>query len=158
MANAGIPEATQQTLFQPFHQADKSVQRKHGGTGLGLSISKSLVDLWGGYISVRSELGAAAWRCGGVSPIARLHLRGCRFVCLWRRRGLDLCVFVGLWPSARGRGDGWHVGARAGSGARCVARRGGTCTRNLSTSSFSFATAPPCRSTISCTLDLSRMF
>ena len=44
-------------LFQPFQQADSSVQRTHGGTGLGLSISKALVELWGGRIYARSQLG-----------------------------------------------------------------------------------------------------
>ena len=47
-------------LFQPFQQADSSVQRKHGGTGLGLSIAKSLVDLWGGRIHAESKLGTRA--------------------------------------------------------------------------------------------------
>ena len=44
-------------MFQPFEQADSSVQRTHGGTGLGLSISKALVELCGGHIYARSQLG-----------------------------------------------------------------------------------------------------
>ncbi|MCK8043524.1 ATP-binding protein [Shewanella sp. 1CM18E] len=42
-------------LFQPFTQADSSINRKYGGTGLGMSIVQHLVQLMGGQITVTSE-------------------------------------------------------------------------------------------------------
>ncbi len=53
----GIAPEAAAKLFQPFSQADASTTRMHGGTGLGLVICKRIVDLMGGKIGVRSELG-----------------------------------------------------------------------------------------------------
>ncbi len=53
----GMSSEQLQRLFERFEQADKSTTRKFGGTGLGMSITKSLVELMGGDITVRSELG-----------------------------------------------------------------------------------------------------
>ena len=44
-------------LFQPFHQIDTGLSRKHEGTGLGLSICKKLLDMMGGTIGVESHWG-----------------------------------------------------------------------------------------------------
>jgi signal transduction histidine kinase len=53
----GIGEKDIPRLFNPFEQLDSSLERKYEGTGLGLSMVKRLVELNGGTVSVRSELG-----------------------------------------------------------------------------------------------------
>jgi len=53
----GIPEDKQHLLFGNFKQVDSSTYRKYGGTGLGLAISKTLIELQGGKVDVKSVLG-----------------------------------------------------------------------------------------------------
>ncbi|MGN6207956.1 PAS domain S-box protein [Asticcacaulis sp.] len=53
----GIAPEKMETIFQKFVQADTSINRKYGGTGLGLAITKTLTEIMGGSISVRSEVG-----------------------------------------------------------------------------------------------------
>ena len=53
----GIDEEHQKKLFSSFEQADSGTSRKFGGTGLGLAISKRIVEMMGGSIWIKSELG-----------------------------------------------------------------------------------------------------
>lgn len=56
-SGTGIPEDAQKTLFDAFSQVDGSYTREHGGTGLGLAICHQLVDLLGGVLKVKSQIG-----------------------------------------------------------------------------------------------------
>gem|GEM_PF-1164934 len=56
----GIEQEVQERLFSAFTQADSSTTRKYGGTGLGLAICKKLIEMMGGQISIKSELGKGA--------------------------------------------------------------------------------------------------
>jgi PAS domain S-box-containing protein len=53
----GISREKLHKIFESFTQADTSTTRKYGGTGLGLTISRSLAELMGGHLSVKSTPG-----------------------------------------------------------------------------------------------------
>jgi len=56
----GIAPEHQQTIFDPFTQADSSTTRRYGGTGLGLAITSQLTKAMGGRIEVKSQVGAGS--------------------------------------------------------------------------------------------------
>lgn len=53
----GIPESQQSILFEKFKQLESPFQRQYSGTGLGLAMAKRLVELHGGSIQVKSQVG-----------------------------------------------------------------------------------------------------
>ncbi len=64
----GIPEDKLDEIFKSFKQVDSSESREFGGTGL--SITKSLVEMHGGTITAKSQLG------GGSNFIFTIPLSG----------------------------------------------------------------------------------
>jgi signal transduction histidine kinase len=68
----GIPADRQHAIFDAFEQADSSTARQFGGTGLGLAVSKSLCDLLGYSLEVRSEVGVGSMFSVILTPSARL--------------------------------------------------------------------------------------
>jgi len=53
----GIPSDQIEKIFERFHQVDGGKNGKVQGTGLGLALSRELVELHGGNVQVRSEVG-----------------------------------------------------------------------------------------------------
>ncbi|MEM9734578.1 MAG: ATP-binding protein [Pseudomonadota bacterium] len=53
----GIPEEALERLGRPFEQVQAQMTKNHKGSGLGLAIARSLVDLHGGALNIRSKVG-----------------------------------------------------------------------------------------------------
>src|SRR3954470_14662650 len=66
----GIARDALQKLGRPFEQVESQLTKTHHGSGLGLAIAKSLVELHGGVMRIRSTLGA------GTTVLVRLPLDG----------------------------------------------------------------------------------
>ncbi len=69
----GIPPELLKDVFNRFQQVQKADATEKGGSGLGLAICKSLVELHGGSLSVRSAVGK------GSIFIVKLPLAGARY-------------------------------------------------------------------------------
>ncbi len=51
----GIPAALLSGVFEPFRQADRSLDHSQGGLGLGLAVVRSLVEIHGGSVSAANN-------------------------------------------------------------------------------------------------------
>jgi two-component system cell cycle sensor histidine kinase PleC len=65
----GIPKDALRKLGRPFEQVESQLTKRHQGSGLGLAIAKSLSELHGGAMRIRSTLGK------GTMVVVRLPLR-----------------------------------------------------------------------------------
>ena len=64
----GIARDALAKLGRPFEQVESQLTKRHQGSGLGLAIAKSLVELHGGAMRIRSTLGK------GTIVVVRLPL------------------------------------------------------------------------------------
>ncbi len=65
----GIPKEALHKLGRPFEQVESQLTKRHQGSGLGLAIAKSLVEMHGGAMRIRSVLGS------GTTVVVRLPLQ-----------------------------------------------------------------------------------
>jgi two-component system cell cycle sensor histidine kinase PleC len=66
----GIPKDALAKLGRPFEQVESQLTKSHQGSGLGLAIAKSLTELHGGTMRIRSQLGR------GTIVLLRLPIEG----------------------------------------------------------------------------------
>ena len=74
----GIPAELLPRVFETFIQGELPIDRSQGGLGLGLPIVKSLVELHGGTIEIRSEVGNGTEVSIDLPSRGELVLRGVR--------------------------------------------------------------------------------
>lgn len=112
---AGMAPEMLARIFEPFVQADTTLDRSKGGLGLGLALVKGLVELQGGEVRTATARGSARrWSCG----------------CRWLRRGSVRCRRQGAGPRADRpprnlAGCGRVGGARARAPGRRAEATGG---------------------------------
>jgi signal transduction histidine kinase len=66
----GMSEDEVVLAFQPFSQVESTLNRKYEGTGLGLPITKTLTELHGGRLAIKSA--------PGVGTTVTVHLPASR--------------------------------------------------------------------------------
>ena len=55
-----LPNRNSSEIFEVFHQADSYADNVQNGTGLGLALVKSLLELLGGSVSIKSKYGTGS--------------------------------------------------------------------------------------------------
>jgi two-component system cell cycle sensor histidine kinase PleC len=65
----GIPKDALAKLGRPFEQVESQLTKSHQGSGLGLAIARSLTELHGGTMRIRSTFGK------GTLVLLRLPIR-----------------------------------------------------------------------------------
>ena len=70
----GIPKDALHKLGRPFEQVESQLTKRHQGSGLGLAIAKSLAELHGGRMRIRSVLGAGTVVVVRLPQAARAEL------------------------------------------------------------------------------------
>lgn len=68
----GIPEHAMKNLGRPFEQVQSQLTKNHQGSGLGLAIAKSLTELHGGTMRIRSTQGVGTVVLVQLPLVARL--------------------------------------------------------------------------------------
>jgi signal transduction histidine kinase len=77
----GIEQSKIDSIFEPFHQADNSMQRSYSGLGIGLTVARRMAELIGGKLIISSKPGAGtrvamSFPSHAVSPASALSATG----------------------------------------------------------------------------------
>lgn len=70
---SGIPKEDQSRIFDAFKQGNGTRSKQTSGTGLGLNISQRLIEMMGGNIELKSEVGKGALFTIHLNHIKRIH-------------------------------------------------------------------------------------
>jgi PAS domain S-box-containing protein len=76
----GVPADKRGLIFEPFQQAEGSMNRAYEGTGLGLSIAKTLVEMMAGKIWIEEKQGPGSKFIFTAFPVAGSQDAGSRSV------------------------------------------------------------------------------
>ena len=72
----GIPPDRMRSIFEPFVQAGRALNRTHEGVGLGLAISRDLARAMGGDVTVESEVGKGSVFTVSLPEAGKADARG----------------------------------------------------------------------------------